>query len=89
MIGAVLAAQGQLPAFIAGIQDDSRAAVWLLALLIGLLAGVGFALLYPHPVDSAGAGIIRGSMYSFLLWVAGPLHTAAISGPPSRISTRL
>lgn len=73
LIGTILAAQGHLSAFIGGTQEDPRAAVWLLTLVIGLLAGVGYALLYPHPIDSAGAGIIRGAMYGFLLWVAVPL----------------
>ena len=47
--------------------------MWLLTLLVGALAGVGFALLYPRPTESAGAGLIRGSMYGFLWWVAVPV----------------
>ena len=73
IIGAILAAQGQLPAFAARGPDDPRPLVWLLCLLIGSVAGLGFASLYPSPTDGAGAGIIRGAMYGFLLWVAVPL----------------
>ena len=73
MIGAILAAQGQLPTFVARTSADSRAAVWLLTLLVGLLAGVGFTLLYPRSAESAGAGLIRGAMYGFLWWVVAPL----------------
>ena len=78
MVGAILAAQDQLPTFVARTPDDSRLAVWLLTLLVGLLAGVGFALLYPRPTDSAGAGLIRGAMYGFLWWVAAPLSVLSL-----------
>ena len=78
MVGAILAAQGQLPTFVAGTPADSRVTVWLLTLLIGLLAGVGFTLLYPRPTESAGAGLIRGSMYGFLWWVAAPLSVLPV-----------
>ena len=73
MLGGILAAQGQLPTFVSGMPSDSRLALWLVALLVGLLAGVGFAFLYPQPIDSLGAGLIRGAMYGFLWWVAVPL----------------
>ena len=73
MVGAILAAQGQLPTLVARTPEDSGLIVWLLTLLVGLLAGVAFALLYPRPTDSAGAGLIRGAMYGFLCWVAVPL----------------
>ena len=73
MVGAILAAEGQLPTLVAGSPADSRAVVWVLTLLVGLLAGVGFALLYPRPIDSIGAGLIRGAMYGFLWWIVAPL----------------
>ena len=73
IIGAVLAAQGHLALFAAGVAGDSRVLVWLMTLLIGLLAGVGFSLLYPGSADGAGPGIVRGTMYGFLWWVAVPL----------------
>ena len=40
---------------------------------IGLLAGLGFALLYPQSTGSSGATLIRGMVYGFLWWVAGAL----------------
>ncbi|MCH8205775.1 MAG: hypothetical protein IH956_02090 [Chloroflexi bacterium] len=73
MAGAVLAAQGQLHLFVAATPDDARALVWLMTVLVGLLAGIVFALLYPRPTESAGAGLIRGAMYGFLWWVVAPL----------------
>jgi len=42
-------------------------------LLIGLGAGVGFALLYPRLKDGSGPVLIRGTMYGFAWWVAGAL----------------
>jgi uncharacterized membrane protein YagU involved in acid resistance len=51
----------------------STQAAWLLILLTGVLAGMGYALLYPRPGGSAGAGLIRGSVYGFFWWIAGAL----------------
>jgi uncharacterized membrane protein YagU involved in acid resistance len=42
-------------------------------LLMGLGAGVGFALLYPHLNDGSGPVLVRGAMYGFAWWVAGAL----------------
>ena len=47
--------------------------MWFLTLLVGLVAGVGFALLYPRPEDGAGPGLVRGAMYGFLAWIVAPL----------------
>jgi uncharacterized membrane protein YagU involved in acid resistance len=46
---------------------------WLLLLMIGLLAGLGYAFLYPHSRDSAGVALVRGSVFGFLWWFAGAL----------------
>ena len=73
IIGTVLAAQGQLHSFVAVTPQDSGLTVWLTTLLVGLLAGVGFAILYPSAADSAGVGLVRGGLYGFLWWVAVPL----------------
>ena len=89
MIGAIMAAQGQLPAFVARTPSESRWVLWLLTLLLGFLAGVGFALVYPRPTDSAGAGLVRGAMYGFLWWVAAPLSVLPLingSGLPWDVS---
>jgi len=42
-------------------------------MVVGLLAGVGFAALHPTVTDSTGVGLIRGGMYGLLWWVAVPL----------------
>jgi len=73
LLGMMLAAQDQLLAFSAMMSMGSTQAAWALILLTGVLAGVGYALLYPRPGDSAGAGLIRGSVYGFFWWVAGAL----------------
>lgn len=36
---------------------------------LGIVAGVGFALLYPRASDASGPSLIRGAGYGFLLWV--------------------
>ena len=71
--GGILAAQGKLPGFTAGMSDDSRSVLWVLTLAAGTIGGLGFAALYPRPTDSTGAGVIRGAMFGFLWWVVAPL----------------
>ena len=53
--------------------DDPLVIAWLATLLIGLLAGVCFALLYATLADGVGAGLIRGVVYGFLWWALAPL----------------
>ena len=73
VVGAILAAQGQLHAFVAASPQDSRALQWLPALLIGAFAGAGFAALYRGSYYGAGIGLIRGGMFGMLCWVVVPL----------------
>jgi hypothetical protein len=73
LLGRMLEAQDQLLALSAMMSAESLAIAWLATLLIGLLAGLGFAMLYPHPFDSAGAGLTRGMVYGFFWWAAGAL----------------
>ncbi len=42
-------------------------------LLIGVLAGAAFALLYPRPSDRAGPALVRGTTNGFFWWVVGAL----------------
>ena len=57
------------------------AGAWLLGEpLIGLLAGVGFALLYPRPPDGTGPALIRGTVYGFFWWVLGALTLLPMIG---------
>ncbi|MGD8624879.1 MAG: hypothetical protein PVJ34_10100 [Anaerolineae bacterium] len=72
-LGKMLAAQGQLLTLSAVMGAESMAFAWLAALLLGLLAGLAYAALYPRPFDSAGAGLTRGMVYGFFWWVAGGL----------------
>ncbi len=74
LLGKMLDAQGQLLAFSSMMMStESQMTAWLLILSTGLLAGFGYALLYPRLDDSAGAGLIRGTVYGFLWWVIGAL----------------
>ena len=70
LIGVLLAAQGRLASFTAMDAGTGRPALWLLTLFVGALAGAGYAVLYPRPAGSTGAGLVRGTMYGFLWWAA-------------------
>src|SRR5262249_47350184 len=72
--------QQQLLAFAAMMSGQSYLAAWLVTLLIGVVAGLGFALLYPHPTDGAGVALIRGTLYGFLWWVVGGLTLLPVIG---------
>ena len=55
---------------VAGIaEDESAALAWLALVAIALSAGAVFASLVPRPRDSAGAAVVRGAVYGFVLWV--------------------
>ena len=73
LLGSVLSAQGQLQASMTMAADNPRSIAWLVTMLVGLLSGVGFALLYPHPTGGAGTGLIRGAVYGLFWWVVGAL----------------
>ena len=73
LLGICLSAQDQLLPSVAMAGDDPALLAWLATLLIGLLAGVAFALLYPNPTDGAGPGLVRGAAYGFLWWILAPL----------------
>lgn len=45
------------------------ATVTLAVLILGLLAGIGFAVLYPRAPEVAGPSLLRGAGYGFLLWL--------------------
>ncbi len=57
----------------AALVSVERIPIWL-----GAAAGVGFALLYPRPLRGTGPGLIRGMVYGFVWWVAGPLTVLPI-----------
>ena len=47
--------------------------ILLFGIVVGLLAGVGFAWLFTDSTGGAGVGLIRGIAYGFFWWVAGGL----------------
>ena len=73
LLGLSLSAQDQLQIGAGLSASEPELGAWLVTLLIGLLAGVCFVLIYPRPTDGAGAGLIRGAVYGFLCWVIVPL----------------
>ena len=82
LLGIAANGQGQLLAFAGMPTGTAASATWPVILLIGFLAGVGFAWLFPGFTDGAGVGLIRGIAYGFFWWVAGgltlvPLMTGA------------
>ncbi len=58
-----------------GAQPQGPAPLW-----IGLLGGVSFALLYPHPPDGTGPALIRGMVYGFFWWVVWPMTLLPLIG---------
>lgn len=66
---------GQDPSVPLTAMATAEPPVWagLVVLLIGVLAGLGFAILYPRPADGSGPWLVRGSLYGFCWWVVGPL----------------
>ena len=73
LLGVMLNAQNQLQAFAAMVDSDSRSVAWLPVLLTGLLAGLAFSVMYPHPAKGDGAGFVRGMVYGIFWWVLGGL----------------
>lgn len=73
LLGTMANAQDQLPVFTGMAAVDSGFGVWWVLLLIGILAGVGYAFLFPRANDGTGVGLIRGTVYGFVWWVAGAL----------------
>ena len=66
LLGVALDAQSQLLASTAPLNGGSNLAAWLITLVVGLLAGGGFAVLYSNPPDGSG-----GRAYSrHGLWVS-------------------
>ena len=73
LLGASLSSQDQLVMFAQGMPKDSLLAAWLVTIVIGIVAGVGYAAVYPKISDGAGAGLIRGAVYGFFWWVIAVL----------------
>jgi uncharacterized membrane protein YagU involved in acid resistance len=64
-----------LPSTNALLAGSERAAdaTWPATLVLGVLAGLVYALLYPRLVGSAGATLVRGVVFGFVGWVVVPL----------------
>jgi uncharacterized membrane protein YagU involved in acid resistance len=73
MIALPLSAQGYLEQMVGASSGDTVSMLWVYVLGIGLLSGAGLSLIYASPALSSGAGIIRGCMFGFLLWILLPL----------------
>ncbi len=73
LLAVCLNSQDQLLNFASMSAGDSRVGAWFITLLIGLLAGGVYAVLYPNPTDGAGGALIRGTVYGFFWWVAAGL----------------
>jgi uncharacterized membrane protein YagU involved in acid resistance len=48
-------------------------AAWVIVLLIGVLAGLVYAVLYPGAPDGAGVATVRGAVYGFFWWLVGAI----------------
>ncbi len=72
IVGRPLGGQQALPTFAALDPEVADLTAWLGLLLIGGFGGALFTFLVPRPVDSAGAGLVRGCMWAFVLWAVVP-----------------
>ena len=79
-LGVMLNTQDQLLTLAAMMDSDSKLIAWFVALIIGLLSGLGFTLLYPNPTDGIGPGLIRGTVFGFALWVVAGLTIVPLLG---------
>jgi len=73
LLGRLLDGQAQWLAPSGMVNPATHRVAGPVTLLMGLGAGVGFALLYPHLKDTSGPVLIRGALYGFAWWVAGAL----------------
>ena len=72
---------GQVPWLITSgiVPPESHGLNGIVSVLAGVVAGAGFAVLYPCLRDSSGPVLIQGMMYGFACWVAGALTLAPIA----------
>ena len=47
----------------------ARPASWLVTVIVGLVAGLGFAVLYPDGIAGTGPALVRGLAYGLLMWL--------------------
>lgn len=71
VVGQMLAVQHQFPAS-AG-HGGSPLSPPTVLLIMSVLAGAGFGILYPRPLGGGGPALVRGTVYGFFCWVAGVL----------------
>lgn len=71
LVGSLLAQQEQLLLFSTMLGGEQRSVAWLILLLMGLVAGLVFGLLYPRSTGGTGPDAIRGTVYGFAWWVGG------------------
>ncbi len=68
-IAVLLAEQDRLHEF-SGLSDRASSTLaWVAALGAGAAMGLLYALLVPRPREGSGPGLLRGSMFAFVLWV--------------------
>lgn len=80
LLGRMLQGQDRLMAFSTAMPVHTHRGAWLVLLATGVLAGAGFALLFPRRTDSSGVSLIRGTLYGFFWWVVGALTLMPLIG---------
>ena len=69
LLGLVLDDRFGVPAVSGPMVETSRSVAWLVTLGLGLIAGIGFALLFPTNDRGTGPTLIRGVAFGFALWL--------------------
>ena len=73
LLAAVLGAQHHPLAVTMRAQNGDITAVASATVLLGMIAGAAYALLFPRVFETAGATLLKGTAYGFLFWVVGAL----------------
>ncbi len=80
LLGVMLNVQDRLLTIAAMVDSESSSTAWGITLVVGLVAGLAFALLYPRAADGAGAGLVQGMTYGLFWWVLGGLTLVPLIG---------
>ncbi len=65
----ILDAQPGRPTVSSAMTTTDRPLTGAVTVLVGVVAGIGFALLHPNAIAGSGPALVRGMVYGFLAWI--------------------